>query len=227
MGPIPPPSTIRRPGHPRQSLPQPLPVRRPLTDDENQSPPLTQRPRCHSQHPLAKTTQTPAPTRRLLHQHPTQVQDLVPQQIQQEPDFVVGANPGLRPRFRLGFRLQRLPPVVRLGPARGGQGRIEHVHELSHVAFRLPPLSILCQQLPSLVSFPAQARQQPEMIRIQLLRSLPHHQHHPARPIPTLRLIGQLMEPEPRWCIRGSPRRLGQVGLRHPVQDLILRIRAI
>ena len=31
----------RRPGHPRQSLPQPLPVRRPLTDDENQSPPLT------------------------------------------------------------------------------------------------------------------------------------------------------------------------------------------
>ena len=30
------------------------------------------------------------------------------------------------------------------------------------------------------------------------------------------------MEPEPRWCFRGSPRRLGQVGLRHPVQDLIL-----
>ena len=30
------------------------------------------------------------------------------------------------------------------------------------------------------------------------------------------------MEPELRWCIRGSPRRLGQVGLRHPVQDLIL-----
>ena len=41
------------------------------------------------------------------------------------------------------------------------------------------------------------------MIRIQLLRSLPHHQHHPARPIPTLRLIGQLMEPEPRRLLSG------------------------
>ena len=46
-----------------------------------------------------------------------------------------------------------------------------------------------------------------EMIRIQLPRSLPHHQHHPARPIPALRLIGQLMEPQPRRCFRGSPRR--------------------
>ena len=105
-------SSVRYPGAQDtrgQSLPQPLPVRRPLTDDENQSPPLAQRPRRHSQHPLAKTTQTPAPTRRLLHQHPTQVQDLVPQQIQQEQDFVVGSNAGLRRRFRLRSRLQRLP----------------------------------------------------------------------------------------------------------------------
>ena len=106
---------------------------------------------------------------------------------------------GVEPRppssFRLCFRLQRFAPIVRLGPARGGQGRIEHVHQLPHVPFRLPPFAVLRQQLPSLVSFPTQARQQPEMIRIQLPRSLPHHQHHPARPIPTLRLVGQLMEP--------------------------------
>ena len=52
-------------------------------------------------------------------------------------------------------------------------------------------------------------------------QSLPHHQ--PARPIPT---SPPDRSPEPRWCFRGSPRRLSQVGLRHPVQDLI-RIRAI
>ena len=135
-----PPSTIPAPRTPAPGSSTTASSPSPLTDDENQSPPLTQRPRRHSQQPLAKTTQTPAPTQSPAHQHPTQVQDLVPQQIQQEQDFVMGANPGLRPRFRLRSRLQRLPPVVALGRARGGQGRIEHVHELPHVAFRLPRL---------------------------------------------------------------------------------------
>ena len=86
--------------------------------------------------------------------------------------------PGLASDFS-GF-----PPIVRLGPARGGQGRIEHVHQLPHVAFRLPPLSILCQQRFRLITLPAQARQQPEMIRIQLPPVAPAPPAPPGAPDP-------------------------------------------
>lgn len=52
-------SLSRCPELPFQTPPQPLPVRRRLTDQEDQSPPLAHHPGRHSQHPFLKSTQTP------------------------------------------------------------------------------------------------------------------------------------------------------------------------
>ena len=166
----------------------------PCSDDENQSPPLTQRPRC------------PRNTRSRKRRR------LQPRRV--------ACSISTRPRCRISLQIQqeqalwgRTPASVLasgLASEAVGPDSASWAGSRRTRPDRTRPSTPPCALPPSPVCGTAPAAPEPGIVfgsGSSATRNdpdttppvAPAPPAHPARPIPTLRLIGQLMEPEPRW----------------------------